>query len=86
MYIIAMPLNRLKLEHEGRSVALNKAKITEQWRAILRRAKTVDLRRDVETLRVSADFFVPPPLLMILKLRLWSVVIFMIVLGKYIYM
>ncbi|XP_023320041.1 coiled-coil domain-containing protein 65 [Eurytemora carolleeae] len=41
----------LKLKHEERSVTVNKAKITEQWRSILRRAKTVDLRRDVGTLK-----------------------------------
>jgi len=43
----------LKLKHEERSVTVNKAKITEQWRSILRRAKTVDLRRDVGTLKVE---------------------------------
>lgn len=42
---------KLKLDHEERSVNLNRAKITDQWRNILRKAKTVDLRRDVLTLR-----------------------------------
>ena len=42
---------KLKLDHEERSVTLNKAKLTDQWRTILRKAKTVDLRRDVLTLK-----------------------------------
>jgi hypothetical protein len=43
----------LKLGYEERSVGLNRAKITDQWRSILRKAKTVDLRRDVVTLKVG---------------------------------
>ena len=65
---------RLKLDHEQRSVTLNRchfhlggtifkgtfishfrAKITDQWRNILRKAKTVDLRRDVVTLREAFE-------------------------------
>ena len=42
---------KLKLDHEERSVILNKAKLTDQWRTILRKAKTVDLKRDVMTLK-----------------------------------
>lgn len=42
---------KLKLDHEEKSVILNKAKLTDQWRTILRKAKTVDLRRDVMTLK-----------------------------------
>ena len=42
---------RLKLNHEEKSVTLNKAKLTDQWRTILRKAKTVDLKRDVLTLK-----------------------------------
>jgi hypothetical protein len=45
-------LIRLKLGYEEKSVGLNRAKITDQWRNILRKAKTVDLRRDVVTLKV----------------------------------
>jgi hypothetical protein len=46
-------LIRLKLGYEEKSVGLNRAKITDQWRNILRKAKTVDLRRDVVTLKVT---------------------------------
>jgi hypothetical protein len=46
--------NRLKLGYEEKSVGLNRAKITDQWRNILRKAKTVDLRRDVVTLKVGS--------------------------------
>jgi len=46
---------RLKLENEERSVFINSAKITEQWRSILRRAKTLDLRRDVSTLKEAFE-------------------------------
>ena len=42
---------RLKLDHEEKSVSLNKAKLTDQWRTILRKAKSVDLKRDVLTLK-----------------------------------
>ena len=42
---------KLKLDHEEKSVILNKAKLTDQWRTILRKAKTVDLKRDVMTLK-----------------------------------
>jgi hypothetical protein len=54
---VALPcfnfLIRLKLGYEEKSVGLNRAKITDQWRNILRKAKTVDLRRDVVTLKVT---------------------------------
>ena len=46
---------KLKLGHEERSVGLNNAKITDQWRNILRKAKTVDLRRDVLTLKEAFE-------------------------------
>ena len=46
---------KLKLGHEEKSVSLNQAKIMDQWRTILRRAKTVDLRRDVQTLRSAFE-------------------------------